>query len=347
MGGSKDLRMSNLKGILIFLVVFGHFIEIYKKEYYELFVFIYAFHMPVFIFISGYFAKRMRISKIINLILLYLIFQTFFNIILFLTGDTPFQFTYGEPHFHLWYIVSLGVWYSIVYVISKFNLNARDKWIVFFILCIIGFMSRWYTDDIVEFVKQFYDNFSSYTLSYQRTLSFMPFFFVGYFMNKETLQSVYESIQNNLATWFVLVITIFISFYYFQMDNDMESVFRGSYGIHRYLEDSDGFFVYSLKIGVHYLLALWLCYLLCIIVSNNVNILTKWGDNSLTIFLFHPVFVFVLRQSEFMDDWDPLTKVSFCLMVAMMVTLLLSNKYFVKYTKWMCNPYNTIKNVFH
>src|SRR5699024_10214962 len=145
-GGSKDLRMSNLKGILIFLVVFGHFIEIYKKEYYELFVFIYAFHMPVFIFIigyfakrmckikfriiiiffifllvfynlikiykkeyyelflfiyafhmpvfifiSGYFAKRMRKSKIINLILLYLIFQTFFNVILFLTDDTPFQ----------------------------------------------------------------------------------------------------------------------------------------------------------------------------------------------------------------------------------------------------------------
>ena len=207
-------------------------------------------------------------------------------------------------------------------------------------------MSRWYTDSIEDFINQFYGNFSSYTLSYQRTLSFMPFFFVGYFMKKETLQSVYESIQNNLATWFVLVITIFISFYYFQMDNDMESVFRGSYGIHRYLEDSDGFFVYSLKIGVHYLLALWLCYLLCIIVSNNVNILTKWGDNSLTIFLFHPVFVFVLRQSEFMDDWDPLTKASFSLMVAMMVTLLLSNKYFVKYTKWMCNPYNTIKNVF-
>src|SRR5699024_5057755 len=245
---------------LIFLVVFGHFIEIYKKEYYELFVFIYAFHMPVFIFISGYFAKRMRKSKIINLILLYLIFQTFFNVILFLIDDTPFQFTYFYSNFYLLYIVSLCVWYSIVYVISKFNLNARDKWIVFIVLCIIGFMSRWYTDSIENFINQFYGNFSSYTLSYQRTLSFMPFFFVGYFMNKETMQSVYESIQNNLATWFVLVITIFISFYYFQMDNDMESVFRGSYGIHRYLEDSDGFFVYSLKIGVHYLLALWLCY---------------------------------------------------------------------------------------
>src|SRR5699024_4270446 len=131
------------------------------------------------------------------------------------------------------------------------------------------------------------------------------------------------------------------------MDNDMESVFRGSYGIHRYLADSDGLIIYLLKIGVHYLLALWLCYLLCIFVLNNVNILTKWSDNSLTIFLLHLFFLFILRQSEFMDDWDPLTKLSFCLMLATMVTLLLSNKYFVKYTKWMCNPYSAIKNAFH
>src|SRR5699024_2974444 len=220
----------------------------------ELFVFIYAFHMPVFIFISGYFAKRMRKSKIINLILLYLVFQTFFNVILFLTGDTPFQFTYGEPHFHLWYIVSLGVWYSIVYVISKYNLNATNKWIVFIALCVIGFLSRWYTDSIEDFVTQFYDNFSSYTLSYQRTLSFMPFFFVGYFMNKDTLQSVYESIQNNLATCFVLVITIFISFYYFQLDYDMYAVFRGIYVIYYNLEYSVGLFVYSFKIGYSYFL---------------------------------------------------------------------------------------------
>src|SRR5699024_12040816 len=107
-----------------------------------------------------------------------------------------------------------------------------------------GFLSRWYTDSIEDFVTQFYDNFSSYTLSYQRTLSFMPFFFVGYFMNKETLQSVYESIQNNLATCFVLVITIFISFYYLHMDNDIESVSGGRVGVHSSLDDSDEFLLY-------------------------------------------------------------------------------------------------------
>src|SRR5699024_12050748 len=114
---------------------------------------------------------------------------------------------------------------------------------------------------------------------------------------------------------FVLVITIFISFYYLQMDNDMESVFRGSHGIHRFLDDSDEFFVYFLKIGIHYLLALWLCYLLCIIVLNNVNIFTKWGDNSLTIFFFHLVFVFILIQSEFLVYCDTFYIFSFSFLV--------------------------------
>ncbi len=50
----KDLKISNIKGLLIFLVVFGHLIELYKGNYYQIFVLIYAFHMPLFIFISGF-----------------------------------------------------------------------------------------------------------------------------------------------------------------------------------------------------------------------------------------------------------------------------------------------------
>ena len=54
---TRDAKIDNLKGILIFLVVFGHLLELvitkgHAKYIYEL---IYSFHMPFFIFLSGYF----------------------------------------------------------------------------------------------------------------------------------------------------------------------------------------------------------------------------------------------------------------------------------------------------
>src|SRR5699024_5982800 len=125
MTSKKDLKISNVKGLLIILVVFGHLLEIYKDNYNELFRFIYAFHLPLFIFVIGLLAKRMRVSKIVYLVLLYLIFQTFFNWVLHLAGNYPhLQFTYGEPHLYMWYIVSLGFWYGVALIINKFDLQA-------------------------------------------------------------------------------------------------------------------------------------------------------------------------------------------------------------------------------
>src|SRR5699024_6913016 len=132
-----------------------------------------------------------RRAKIVNMILLYIIFQTFFNWVLYMTGDYDnLQFTYGEPHFHLWYIVSLGVWYVIALIINHLQLSHFGKWVFFIVLFAVSFISRWYTDDLIQAIEIGDLNITSYTLSYQRTLSFMPFFFVGFFMNKAYMERV-------------------------------------------------------------------------------------------------------------------------------------------------------------
>ena len=51
----------NLKFFLIMMVVIGHIIDNYthdSKFILGLFLFIYSFHMPAFIFVSGIFAKK-------------------------------------------------------------------------------------------------------------------------------------------------------------------------------------------------------------------------------------------------------------------------------------------------
>lgn len=332
----------------MFLVVFGHLIEIHRDEYYELFNFIYSFHMPLFIFISGYLAKRMKVSKIINLILLYLIFQTLFNWVLHLTGDySHLQFTYGEPHFHLWYIVSLGFWYGMAFLINKFHLTSGQKWSVYLALFAVAFMSRWYMENIESFVQIFYDNFSSRTLSLQRTLTFMPFFFLGFFMNQQTLQKAYNNLKKPKVKVSLFLVTVFLGFLFFQEVNQdhFKSILKGASQSDTYNEEA-GFFIYAVKTTIHYSLAFWLCFLTLNVLSNKPNVLSRWGDRSLSIFLFHPICVFILRQKEFMDEWEPDTQLAFYLFLTIIVTYILSSSSFIKYTKYMCQPYNTLDTVF-
>jgi len=49
----------NMKALLILFVVFGHALEALLKDYHAefLYLLIYSFHMPLFAFCSGFFAK--------------------------------------------------------------------------------------------------------------------------------------------------------------------------------------------------------------------------------------------------------------------------------------------------
>lgn len=52
--------LDSLKAILILLVILGHAVQFNTEEYETnpLFQFIYSFHMPLFLFISGYLTCR-------------------------------------------------------------------------------------------------------------------------------------------------------------------------------------------------------------------------------------------------------------------------------------------------
>lgn len=336
----KDIKLSNLKGILIFLVVFGHFIEIYKHEFYPLYGFIYAFHMPLFVFISGYLAKRMRPHKIVNFILLYFIFQTIYNAIFYETGE----FSYSTPRYHLWYIVSLSMWYGVVWIISHLHLNASNKWAIFLIGLFISFISRWYTDEIVAFVQNYAENFSSYTLSWQRTLTFLPFFLLGYFLNEQKLAAIYRSMKSRAAIVISFLLTALATCFYSEFAYGVEQLFKGSFGAHEYLSVKDSFSKYAIKTAFHYGLAVWLCYLMVNFISNKPHRITYWGDNSLTIYLFHPMIVFALEETYFLDDWTLYAKCIALFLTALSTTMLLSSRYFVKAAKHLCHPYQLIKH---
>ncbi|MBP3851842.1 MAG: acyltransferase family protein, partial [Erysipelotrichaceae bacterium] len=79
----RDYYFDNLKAVLIFLVILGHFLlPIETGPLCILKRWIYSFHMPLFIFVSGYFSKgvykrgHFRWDKIRFFIGLYILFVT-------------------------------------------------------------------------------------------------------------------------------------------------------------------------------------------------------------------------------------------------------------------------------
>lgn len=81
MSKQRDNMMDNVKALLLFLVAFGHTLDVYKGAGgAELYImkYIYLFHMPLFAFITGYFTKnfeRARETAVEKCLMPYLIFQ--------------------------------------------------------------------------------------------------------------------------------------------------------------------------------------------------------------------------------------------------------------------------------
>ena len=110
----REYLFDNYKVLLIILVVIGHFIEpCYDQNsfLYELKWGIVAFHMPAFIFISGYFSKRIpSIKKLIQgLVIPYFVYELVYYFLYTLVLDKHTALYFDRPKFWLWYLMALFV----------------------------------------------------------------------------------------------------------------------------------------------------------------------------------------------------------------------------------------------
>lgn len=106
----RDYLYDNYKAFLIFLVVIGHFIEPAYTNHeflYTLKWFIFAFHMPAFIFISGYFSKRELPFKdlVCKLAVPYLVYEVIYYLLYTVFLHKPATLDLLCPKFSLWYIL--------------------------------------------------------------------------------------------------------------------------------------------------------------------------------------------------------------------------------------------------
>ena len=331
---NKDIKLSNLKGLLIFLVVLGHLLALYKADFKALYLLIYSFHMPLFILVSGYFAKNATLKKTLNFVLLYLIFQPFYQMILVVLEQRKFDIDLQIPYYHMWYLVSMTIWYLLAVILRKLSQKPIHKFLIIILCFVIGIGAKFLSGITEPFLQNYNSLFNSYYLSYQRTLSFLPFFFIGFYLNKEEMQHLYQQIKAKKLMGTFVIVSFYLYFLLSDTSNE-ERILKGSFGINKLKGDV---LQTSINIFVGYLIALVMCYIVLNLISSKKSFLTIWGDRSLPIFLFHTVFVIIAKQMVFLQEMHPLFLLIHIIATTLIIVMALSSDGFIAVTRYLCYP---------
>lgn len=115
---SRDPFFDNAKFFAIVLVVAGHAIEGLRdvRFAHAAYLFVYMFHMPVFIIITGYFSRRFTFAGgkarklLTNLAVPYVVFETAYSTYHWAVGHSKFEISLLDPYYLTWFLLALFAW---------------------------------------------------------------------------------------------------------------------------------------------------------------------------------------------------------------------------------------------
>lgn len=307
----RNAYFDNAKVILIFLVVFGHAVQPFTAEsdgINTLYVWIYTFHMPAFIFIAGFFAKgsgnfRYILRLLKKFLIPYLIFQSIYTGYYFLIGKSNWLTDHiFYPHWSLWFLVSLFCWHLllIVYRHMPFYIGIP---VALLIGIIIGYF------DHIE-----------HTFSLSRTFVFFPFFLLGYSLKEKHIMALKRTVFKRIS-----LLTLFgaaIAIYYLPDFNYgwlLASKSYSSLGLD-YFGGVARLTVYSTSFIMAASVFVW-------IPERRMNI-TVLGERTLYVYLLHGFIIQLFRQYPLLEANNLFDIVGIAIISAAIV-LLLSNRFIV------------------
>lgn len=311
---NRIVFLDNLKGLLILLVVAGHFLLPVKNENVTsgyLFNIIYLFHMPLFVFVSGFFAKsifkngRLRVEKIASVALLAVLFQ-----ITVLLGHPEKIFSVRILSFSAapWYLLSLASWYALVPLLK----SLRPLPAVVISVCIA--LAVGCSQELGSF------------LAIARTCVFLPFFVLGYYCTKNHLIRIRES---KLPTLCAVLAIVFMIAYAFT-DGACAPPRYLVYGRLPYRGDTLTAMVDRLE---YFAIAVVFSLAVLRIVPSKKTMLSQWGKQTLAIYILHRLVCMFLRGFGFykLAIWeDPVLGTLSLLVISVVVTALFAHPVFAK-----------------
>lgn len=322
----RDFYLDNIKFILIFLVVLGHYSGCYLNSrimlgFYDT---IYSFHMPAFILLSGYLSKNIkqqRYKDIDSILLPYIIIQLIYILYRKFLG-MPHEWSFAVPIDANWYLLGLFIWRLII---PYFN------YIKFPVITAL----------VLSLSIGFFNDFGSY-LDLERILTFFPYFVVGYFLPTDYTQFIlpyrkklwpYILFAGIVAFFFIVAYMFPGKASFIKKSFIPQTGYEIQYG--RYADV--GLFIRSIT----YVSSLFIAYVFFIIAPVKRTWFSQLGTRTINVFLFHLIFLYLVGKYV---TYHPFYTELIAIPLSAAITLFLSSKFMAPLFESILNFHNQVFN---
>lgn len=298
----------NLKFLLIMTVVIGHCIDYMTGSsniMKSLFLFIYSFHMPLFIYLSGLFHSNHNVK---NRCICFIFIGYAMKIFLCLTK----LFLFHKASFSLlsdggipWFMFTLAMFTACSYFLR--NIDIRKIFLLAFLLaCVIG-----------------YDKSVGDYLYLSRFIIFYPFYLLGQMTDRNKLFELTHKKSLKLLSFAGIMIWGFLCIKKLNTLYFLRPLFTGRHSFSSNpIFEVNGFFYRILCMIITLLIGF---FLLCLVPDRRIPFVTDAGRRTLQVYFWHRPIVYFMDYLKIHE----ILKISFTgkilwILIGVILTIILS-----------------------
>ncbi|MBR7072141.1 MAG: acyltransferase family protein [Eubacterium sp.] len=327
MSKERIAKWDNLKFLLIVFVAIGHMISVYTEQneaISSIYLFIYTFHMPAFVFVSGLLMKSTIRNKRYDKVYSYLIMCVIIKVLLFaskwiaLDRDTIEFFDFNDVS---WYALVIFVYALITFFLQRFSR------VSVFVLAIALALLVGYDTSIGTY------------LSLSRLFVFFPFFFAGFCLDNESVLKITSKIPSKIISALILVAVLACSIVFVNDIFPYINILKGksSYEDCGYLMPWGAL----IRLG-YYAFSFIMVFAVTSLVSNVKTFLTSYGARTLAIYVLHFPIIYIVRDklglTEFLMKISPENYAYLSIIAALIIVFVSGIKPVNTFFNFLINP---------
>ena len=298
----RNYLFDNIKFFMIFFVVFAHLLEpeFGDSTVKAIYSVIYSFHMPVFIFVMGYFAKFSPAKIFRSVLLPYAVFQVLYLLFEFfvLGKNGGFVLQFSRPYWIMWFLLVSFFYHAFI---PLFDCQKKSSQYIFLAASLIAALLAGYDKTI------------SYHMSLSRFFVFLPFFLAGFYYGKSEKKLPANTLTKALSAVAVLAAAVVLV----AMNPDPQIL----YGSYPYEKLHYGPLI---RLFITAAACCWIVFWLVWTPKIRIPFVSTAGRNTLTIFLIHGFIVKYLNKTGILS-YETAANISIAFLISVLILICLGN----------------------